>query len=365
MNKTAAVVVLASVLGGAGFWIYTGSNDDPAASDPRLQAPLVRLATVLPVGGSERGFTGTIAARVESDLGFRVPGKVVERRVNVGQRVKAGQTLMRIDATDLHLALAARRNAVLAARASAVQLGADERRFAGLLADGVVSRQGYERAKAASDTARAQLAAAEADAAVAENEAKYSTLVADAEGTVVETLAEPGQVVSAGEVVIRLAHAGPREAVVALPETIRPALDSTAEAEVYGDGGHRYRAHLRQLADAADTQTRTFEARYVLDDAPEEAPLGATVTIHLSNGLTRPEVQVPLGAVLDDGRKAGVWMFDRSSSTVHFRPVALVRVTSEAAIVTGLQPGESVVALGAHLLSERLRVRTAAEPRSD
>ena len=114
-----------------------------------------------------------------------------------------------------------------------------------MVSDGWVSRQRYEQAKAASDTAKAQLAAAEAEARVAENEATYSVLVADADGTVVETLGEPGQVVSAGQTVVRLAQAGPREAVVALPETIRPAIGSVAEASVYGSDGHRYTAHLR------------------------------------------------------------------------------------------------------------------------
>src|SRR6185312_13773913 len=175
----------------------------------------------------------------------------------------------------------------------------------------------------------AQLAAAEADARVAENETAYSVLAAQADGTVVETLGEPGQVVSAGQTVVRLAQAGPREAVVALPETIRPAIGSLAEASVYGSDGRRYTAHLRQLSDSADARTRTYEARYVLDGAAATAPLGATVTIWLKRQASHPEVQVPLGAVLDDGGKTGVWVFDRATSTVHFRPVKQIRLTSE------------------------------------
>jgi multidrug efflux pump subunit AcrA (membrane-fusion protein) len=169
-----------------------------AVSDPRQEPPLVRLATAARATGPERGFTGIVGARVQSNLGFRVPGKIVERLVNVGQQVKAGQPLMRIDETDLRLALTAKRNAVAAARATVVQLEADEQRYASLRNSGWVSRQRYEQTKAALDTATAQLAAAEAEASVAENEATYSVLVADADGTVVETLVEPGQVVSAG-----------------------------------------------------------------------------------------------------------------------------------------------------------------------
>jgi RND family efflux transporter MFP subunit len=341
------------------------TQEASAVSDPRQEPPIVRLATAVRVVGSERGFTGIVGARVQSNLGFRVPGKIVERLVDVGQEVNAGQPLMRIDDTDLRLALAAKRNAVVAARASVVQLDADERRYASLLDDGWVPRQRYEQAKAALDTAEAQLAAAEAEARVTENEATYALLVADADGTVIETLGEPGQVVSAGQTVARLAQAGPREAVVALPETIRPAIGSVAEASVYGGDGRRYAAHLRQLSDSAEAQTRTYEARYVLDGEAAAAPLGATVTILTTSQASQPEVQVPLGAVLDDGDKTGVWVLDRTTSTVHFRPVKLVRVTSETAVVSGLSSGEPIVSLGAHLLQEGARVRAASESRGN
>lgn len=369
MKKQAAVVtggLLIGVLGAAA--VVTLSLRTPeasAVSDPRQEPPIVRMVTAAEVTGSERNFTGTVGARVQSNLGFRVPGKIVERLVDVGHQVKAGQPLMRIDETDLRLALTAKRNAVAAARASVVKLDADEQRYAKLMSSGWVPRQRYEQAKAALDTAEAQLAAAEAEARVAENEATYSILLADADGTVVETLGEPGQVVSAGQTVIRLAQAGPREAMVALPETIRPTIGSVAEANVYGSNGRRSTARLRQLSDSADAQTRTYEARYVLDGEAAAAPLGATVTIRLASQASQPEVQVPLGALLDDGRKTGVWILDRATSTVHFRPVKLVRVTGETAVISGLSSGDPVVSLGAHLLQEGARVRTASESRSD
>jgi RND family efflux transporter MFP subunit len=368
--KKSRLMVLAGVLiaasGAAVFaTLVIPAQEASAARDPRQEQPMVSLVTAARVTGSERGFTGTIGARVESNLGFRVAGKIVERLVNVGEQVKAGQPLMRIDETDLRLALTAKRNAVAAARATVVQMDADERRYANLVNDGWTSRQRYEQAKAASDTANAQLAAAEAEAGVAENQATYSILVADADGTVVQTLGEPGQVVSAGQTVVRLAQAGPREAVVALPETIRPAIGSVTEASLYGSDGRRYTAHLRQLSDSADAQTRTYEARYVLDGEAAAAPLGATVTIRLASQETQPEVQVPLGAVLDDGRTTGVWVFDSAASTVHFRPVKLARLTSESAVISGLSSDDRVVSLGAHLLQEGARVRTASENRSN
>jgi len=369
MKKRPAVVlggVLLTALGAAAFGtFFLRAQEASAVSDPRQEPPVVKLVTAARVAGSDRGFTGIIGARVQSNLGFRVAGKIVERLVNVGVAVKAGQPLMRIDETDLRLALTAKRNAVAAARASAVQTEADERRYANLVSNGWASRQRYEQAKAALDTAEAQLAAAEAAARVAENEATYSALVADADGTVVDTLGEPGQVVAAGQTVVRLAQAGPREAVVALPETIRPAIGSAAEANLYGSDGHRFTAHLRQLSDAADAQTRTYEARYVLDGEAAAAPLGATVTIRLTSQASQPEVQVPLGAVLDDGEKTGVWVLDSTTSTVRFQPVKLVRMTSETAVISGLNSGDPVVSLGAHLLQEGARVRTASESRGN
>jgi RND family efflux transporter MFP subunit len=355
------ILIAVSGAAAAFFTLSLPTQGASAVSDPRQEPPLVRLVTAALVTGPERSFTGIIGARVQSNLGFRVAGKIVERLVNIGQQVDAGQPLMRIDETDLRLALTAKRNAVAAARASVLQLDADERRSASLLKNGWVSRQRYDQAKAASDTAKAQLAAAEAEARVAENEAAYSILVADADGTVIETLGEPGQVVSAGQTVVRLAQAGPREAVVALPETIRPAIGSVAEASVYGSDGHRYRAQLRQLSNSADPQTRTYEARYVLDGEAAAAPLGATVTIWLASQASQPEVQVPLGAVLDDGEKTGVWVLDGATSTVHFQPVKLVRVTNETAVISGLNSSDPIVSLGAHLLQEGARVRPASE----
>ncbi|MEH2522562.1 RND family efflux transporter MFP subunit [Bradyrhizobium sp. AZCC 2176] len=366
MRKSRLLVLAGVLIVASGAAVFATlaipAQEASAARDPRQEPPMVRLATAARVNGSERGFTGVIGARVQSNLGFRVAGKIVERLVNTGQQVKAGEPLMRIDETDLRLAVTAKRNAVAAARASVVQTDADEQRYAKLVSNGWASRQRYEQAKAALDTAEAQLATAEADARVAENEATYSVLLADADGTVVETLGEPGQVVSAGQTVIRIAKAGPREAVVALPETIRPAIGSVAEASVYGAAdGRRYTAHLRQLSDSADAQTRTYEARYVLDGEAAAAPLGATVTIRLASQASQPEVQVPLGAVLDDGRKTGVWVLDSANSTVRFQPVKLVRVSSETAVISGLSSGDPIVSLGAHLLHEGARVRTASE----
>lgn len=350
----AAAAVTLAAAGVGGTIMAVGSRSAASVKvDPRQEAPTVLVSVASPVVRAERRFTGVIAARVQSNLGFRVPGKIVERFVNVGQTVKAGQPLLRVDATDLRWALTAKRNAAVAARAVLTQATADEARYAVLVKNGfAASPQRYEQAKAALDTATAQAAAAEAEAKVAENELGYAVLVADADGVVVDTSGEPGQVVVAGQVVIRLAQAGPREAMVALPETMRPGIGSPAQATLYGSSGRSIPARLRQLSDSADPQTRTYEARYVLDGDAAAAPLGATVTIGIAASGPAADMEVPLGAVLDNGSKTGVWRLDDTGSLVTFQPVRLVRVTGETAIVSGLEAGRRIVSLGAHLLRE-------------
>src|SRR5688572_26214637 len=189
---------------------------EKAQSDPRTEAPLVRTATVQGATSASRSFTGTVAARVQSDLGFRVSGKVLERLVDTGQSVKRGQPLMRIDPIDLKLAAHAQQEAVAAAHARSQQTAEDEARYRNLLGTGAISTSAYDQAKAAADAAKAQLSAAEAQAEVARNANRYAELLADAGGIVMGTLVEPGQVVTAGQVVVRVAHAGPREAVIQL-----------------------------------------------------------------------------------------------------------------------------------------------------
>jgi RND family efflux transporter MFP subunit len=331
-----------------------------ADADPRTRPPLVRTAEAGAAEASGREFTGVVGARVQSDLGFRVGGKVVARLVDAGQAVRRGQPLMRIDATDYALATQAAGAAVAAARARAAQTSADELRYRDLVPAGAVSASAYDQVKAAALAARAELSAAEAQARVSRNDAGYTILIADADGTVVETLAEPGQVVGAGQTVVRLARSGPREAIVALPETVRPATGAIAEARTYG--GLEGQARLRQLSDAADPTTRTFEARFVLTGAPATAPLGSTVTVRLDTPGRQAAVSVPLGAIHDRGRGPGVWVVSgKETPKVTWRPVRLAAIGEETARVSaGLRRGERFVALGAHLLRQDQSVRIAA-----
>jgi RND family efflux transporter MFP subunit len=319
----------------------------------------VRVASAGAAGATEREFTGIVSARVQSDLAFRVGGKVVARLVDAGQFVRRGQVLMRIDATDYGLASQAAASSVAAARARAVQASADEVRYRDLVSAGAVSASAYDQKKAAALAARADLSAAEAQARVSRNDAGYTALVADADGTVTETLAEPGQVVGAGQTVVRLARSGPREAIIALPETLRPALGTVATARTYS--GLDGTGQLRQLSDAADAATRTFEARFVLSGAPAAAPLGSTITIRLGAPGQTAAISVPLAAIYDRGQGPGVWIIaDQGGVKVSWRPVKLAAIGEDTATVaSGLRPGERFVSLGAHMLHQGQAVRIA------
>lgn len=337
--------------------VFMVGCSEPPEIEPRLQPPLVRVAIAQEAQASERSFTGVVAARVLSELGFRVDGKVTQRFVDVGQRVKRGQILMRLDPEDLHLALTSRLGDETAARARYLQAKADEARMRGLAKTGAVSAQEYDQVVAILRSSQAQFDAAQAQVNVARNATQYAELKADTDGVIVATQAEPGQVVAAGQTVIQLAKDGPREAAISLPETLRPALGSQASAALYGSSASMP-AVLRELSDAADPATRTFAARYVLPkDQP--APLGATVTIRLKipSHATQPRVIVPIGALQDRGKGSGVWVIDPQSK-VRLRHVVIDAVNIETAEIHGdLQPGEQVVALGAHLIYEGEQVR--------
>jgi RND family efflux transporter MFP subunit len=342
---------------GLSSFALAACSDATSSIDPRTQSPLVRVETVATSVQAERSFTGIVAARVQSDLGFRVPGKILERLVDAGQTVERGQPLMRIDPADLRLAMRAREEAVAAARARARQTAEDEVRYRDLVSAGAVSASAYDQVKAAAESARAELNAAEAQADVARNETSYAVLLADADGVVVETLAEPGQVVGAGQVVVRVAHAGRREAVIELPETLRPAIGSTGLAALYGSrltGS----ATLRQLSEAANRQTRTFEARYTLEGRLADAPLGSTVSIQILDGRSASALRVPIGAIFDPGKGPGVWVVEGDAPRVTWHAVQVAGLSAEAASVVGdLEAGDRVVALGAHLLHEGEHVR--------
>lgn len=330
--------------------------------------PLAKVAwfTAEALAGGTAAFTGVVHARTESNLGFRVAGKIVERLVDPGQTVHKGQPLMRIDPVDYDLAAGAAHAAVDAARAREVQTNADEARLRKLLATGAVSAQAYEQAKAAADTAVAQARAESARARQTEHQRDYAVLLADMDGVVLEVTADAGQVVAAGQTVVKLAREGAREALVYLPETALALARRPATAVLYSEASQAFPATLRELAAVADPQTRTYLARYTLGGDAGRAALGATVTVRMDEGRT-PQVGVPVSALVDQGKVTGVWVIDSKSSTVMLRPVKVAQLGEEQArLAHGLAPGERAVAYGGHLLKagQKVELLKAAAPGS-
>lgn len=360
-NAVSAALLLIGV--GAPALVACGAG----AADPGPRPPIVETMLV-PRAGQAGGvasarYTGVVQARIASDLGFRVDGKIAQRLVDAGQSVTRGQILMRLDPADLGLAAVAARERQRAAEAEAGRTAADVTRLQGLVEAGAVSAATYDAAVAAQRVAAATFEAARSAAREAGNRQRYAVLVADSDAIVTDVLAQPGQVVSAGTPVIRLGRAGAREAMIAIPETAKAMLPRMATARLYGSSAD-VPARLREVAGAADPLTRTFAARYVLSGAGAVAPLGSTVTITVPakarGGSVRPDF-LPQGALHEAGAGPGVWVVGRDGR-VRLRRVRLAGFADEAVMLApgALRPGERIVVLGAHLLHEGDAVRVAS-----
>lgn len=327
--------------------------------DPRIEDKLVNVISVNEAKKQEQSFTGVVTAKVQSNLGFRVSGKIVERLVNKGEEVKAGQVLMKIDNNDLSLLINEKENAVKAAEANYILALADEQRYKKLLELNAVPLQQYEQKKALADTTKAQFSASQAQLKIAKNEKNYSLLLADVDGTIVDVLAEQGAVVGVGQTVIQLAHKGAREASVDLPETIHPEINSKAQAKLFSKD-ERISVQLRQLSNSADSQTRTFEARYILSGDVANAPLGSTITVYLKAKNDNNTIEIPLSAITNEGNGTGVWIYNNDSSTISFRKIEINSLSAETALIkSGLSSEDKIVSLGAHFLHEEQKVRVS------
>jgi RND family efflux transporter MFP subunit len=329
-------------------------------ADNAAQAPLPRpvlAATVEAAGTQQSAYTGVVAARTESDLGFRVSGKVIERKVDPGQRVARGDTLLVLDIGDFELALRSAKNRVNAAQAQLRQRRDDENRYQRLASTGAVSRQIFDQSATNLHVAEAELAAAQSDASQIENRRTYSVLKADGDGIITDVRADRGQVVAEGQIVARLAHDGAREAIVNLPENQRDQASQKALAFPFGAPDQAVTATLRELSASADPTTRTYRARYVLHGAVERFALGSTITVRLQGNGQAQRTRVPIGALQDAGQGPGVWLIG-NDNRLTFAPVKVARLGQEDALLdSGVSPGQTIVALGAHLLHSGDTVR--------
>lgn len=326
------------------------------------QEPL-RAVKVLTVSGGalrvEGEYSAEVRARVESRLGFRVAGKLVQRTAEQGQRVTAGQVLAQIDAQDYQLAAQAALAQVSAAQSQRDLAAADFKRFEALKAQNFISGAELERRDAALKAADAALNQAKAQAQAQTNQAGYARLMASHAGVITGVDAEVGQVVSAGQPVLRLAHDGPRDAVFAVSEQMAMALKlgQTMQATL-ASTGQALQGKVRELAASADPVTRTYAVKLALE-ASERLPLGATVNV-LASGLPGSQsavIKLPTSALRQEGQGTVVWLLDEASMTVNTLPVQVGRVDgNEVVISSGLQPGQKVVSAGVHVLSPGQKV---------
>lgn len=355
----------ASVLMAGGLVLSTGllgcRKEDRAAEAPQP----VRVMVVKPESASSTfAYTGTVRARYESDIGFRVGGKIVERLVNVGDSIAAGQVLARLDVTDLRLTIEANEAELAAARSNQQQAAAAERRAKDLLDRGHVAMAVYDQRRAALDEAQGRLDRAERNLSLARNQAAYATLQADHAGIVMQLPVEIGQVVAAGQLVVRLARDGEREAVVAIPESRLAAIrQASTEVELWAaTAKRRYAATLREISPQADPATRTYQARFSILQADPAVAMGMTATVIASAGNANAIVRVPSSAIINDGRGASVWVVDAAGKRVQRRPVEIVGFgQSEVTVASGLSEGERLVTLGVHVLDEARPVRVVEE----
>jgi RND family efflux transporter MFP subunit len=334
--------------------------------------PPAPVATVKPVfvttisqasPGQTRVFTSVVRARVETELGFRTGGKVTERLIEVGDAVKAGQALARLDAADYQLAMRAAADQVQAASVDAQQAASDEARFRRLLADGSVAAADHERQKARADAAAARLDQARRQLELARNREGYSTLVAPYAGVVTALRFERGQVVSEGQPVLSLAQNGEREIVADLPEEwVGQARTLAATATPWHDAKSPLKLALREVSPVASAQGRTFRVRYAA--APQSRaqvaalPLGSTVQLNLSGTTVGPAATVlPVTALVKASGSAGVWTLDATGSRLVLTPVQVVAIDDAFVHVTGLAAGSRVVSVGAQKLDAGMTVR--------
>jgi RND family efflux transporter MFP subunit len=306
-----------------------------------------------------REFVGVVRARYETDLGFRVAGKIVRRLVNVGDRVHAGDVVAELDPQDLRLQAESAQAEFAAATSSLAQAASDAERTATLKSRGFAAIADFDRKQVARDEAAGRLERARRALDIAQHQLGYADLKADADGVITATLAEAGQVVAVGQGVLRLAHRGEKEAVIALPETwLGESRSAVASVRLWSNPDRSFRARLRELSPQADAATRTYAARFTIEDADDSVALGMTSTVTLSPGAKPKVARLPLSAVLNRGSGPFVYLVDDGGALIQ-RNITVASFNEHTAVVTaGVADGDRVVTLGVQKLEAGLRVRT-------
>lgn len=328
-----------------------------AAPNGASRIVLVRPVKLEPIL-QERRLPGIIRPRVETDLAFRVAGKVTARFVDAGQIVQAGAVLAEMDRTDLDLQLRQAEADRAAAQSARDATAADLERTSTLRRSGWSTQADLDKQKTAAEEAIGRLARAEHAVSLARNALDYTTLRAGASGVIIAAMAEPGQVLTPGQPAFRLAHLDGLEAEVAVPETLLEATRAgQAEVSVWALPGKTFPATLREISARADPATRTYPARFALPGDTTGITWGMTTTVTLRAPGPRG-VLLPLSAILDEGKGPSVFVLDPAGTTLLQRPVMLARFGTEFAVITsGLADGDQVVLIGVQKLSPGMSVR--------
>lgn len=330
-----------------------------------VAAPLVvTQKAVLGDARTQLTFAGEVRARSESALGFRVGGKIIERLVDVGAAIKPGMSLARLDARDFQLNSAAARSQVAAAQADVVQAQADYARYNDLYQKQFVSAAEIDKRKATLDVAQARLAQAQAQLKVADNQGSYAVLAADRAGVITAIDADVGQVVSAGQTVMRIARDGEKEILIAVPENQLAEIQGAQKIEVtlWAAPDKRYAGSVREVSPGADSVTRTYAVRIAVANGDAGMHLGMTASVLLRQASATDTVVLPLTALYQQGEKTALWIVDTATHTVKLAPVKVgVFRENSVTILTGVKAGDEIVTAGVHKLTAGQKVRLASD----
>ncbi len=327
---------------------------------PPEQVRRVRVAHPEPAQGAASGiYPGTVQARFESALGFRVGGKIRGRLVDAGAEVKRGDVLLKLDPQDLKLAESAARATVASAQAALAQARSEHERFEALYTKNYVSQLEHDAKANALSAATAQLQQAQAQLDASRNQRDYSQLRADADGVITAVSAEPGQVVAAGQPLLSLAHSGAREVVIDLPEqhVAQHQVGDTVAIDLWSEAGSLHSGHIREIAPAADATTRTYRVRVAFTDGNSPARLGQTARVHFPPGMTAAQWRLPLSALYEKNGAPALWRLDPSTGQLHLIVVTIGSYDINSVLIdSGVEAEDWIATAGVHRLLEGEKV---------